>query len=92
MKRILTFTLFTFCISVLNAQLLTEDFNFSGAILGNNSWISAAATYTGPAISTGNGLTYTGFAGSTIGNAFVKSSPFAVKLEALPIVEPAKPV
>ncbi len=49
------------------AQLLTQDFNFSGA-LTSNGWIAHSGGGTN-AISTTTGLTYTGALGSGVGNA-----------------------
>jgi hypothetical protein len=68
MKGIITLLAFTLALTSVNAQLLTEDFNFTGVVLGTNSWITTG-TYTGPALSTTSGLTYAGFSGSGVGNA-----------------------
>ena len=68
MKRFITISFIWVLAQMSFAQnLLTEDFTFSGAILGSNSW-ATTGTYTGPALSTGAGLTYAGFSGSAIGN------------------------
>lgn len=69
MKRLFTFLSFLLFFTVAQAQLLVEDFNFSGGILNNNGWTATAATAATPALSTTNGLTYSGFIGSGIGNA-----------------------
>lgn len=69
MKRILSLISFSLLLTSLNAQLLVEDFDFTGGILGVNSWSATAASPGTPALSTGAGLTYTGFMGSGIGNA-----------------------
>src|SRR6478672_3294369 len=51
----------------LKAQLLTEDFTFSGN-LTSNGWTAHSAAGTTP-ISTTTGLTYSGLTGSGVGNA-----------------------
>jgi hypothetical protein len=72
MKKIFTKGLLLLCCvllssSLLKAQLLTEDFNFTGT-LTSNGWTAHSAGGTTP-ISTTTGLTYTGLAGSGVGNA-----------------------
>lgn len=52
---------------VLHAQLLSEDFSFSGN-LTDNGWTAHSAGGTTP-IATTSGLTYTGLNGSGVGNA-----------------------
>ncbi len=84
MKRLITIISFSLFFTALNAQLLTEDVTFSGAVLGNNTWISTAATYTGPAISTTAGLTYAGFNGSGIDNAIALTANGEDLTKALP--------
>jgi Secretion system C-terminal sorting domain len=69
MKRIFTLVFALFLFTSIKAQLLSEDFSFSGAILSQNGWSATAATPGTPALSTSAGLTYAGFMGSGIGNA-----------------------
>ena len=74
MKKLFTLLVAASAFSSINAQLLTEDFNYTGAVVSVNGWIGTAAAPVPPAapliaISTTTGLTYTGFDGSAVGNA-----------------------
>jgi hypothetical protein len=74
MKKLFTIILAALAFSSANAQLLTEDFNFTGPVVNVNNWIGTAATPVPPAaalipILTTSGLTTTGFDGSAIGSA-----------------------
>ena len=55
-----------------NADLLTEDFNFSGNLTANG-WSAHSGGGTNP-IATTNGLTYSGFPGSGVGNGALVQS------------------
>ncbi|MCE2846426.1 MAG: hypothetical protein LW707_05250, partial [Sphingobacteriales bacterium] len=65
-KALLVLMLSTLAINA-QAQLLTQDFNFSGALTSNG--FTAHSGGGTNALSTTTGLTYTGHAGSGIGNA-----------------------
>lgn len=67
MRKIFTLLSFSFLGYAASAQLLIEDFNFSGALTANG-WSAHSGAGTNP-ISTTTGLTYTGYANSGIGNA-----------------------
>lgn len=67
MKKIFTLFIFSFLGIAVNAQLLIEDFNFTGA-LNANGWSAHSGAGTNPP-STTTGLTYAGYAGSGVGNA-----------------------
>jgi hypothetical protein len=72
MKNIRNFLLFTFLLSAIlalqvNAQLLVEDFDFTGDLTANG-WTAHSGAGTNP-IATTTGLSYTGYASSGIGNA-----------------------
>jgi hypothetical protein len=74
MKKLFTIVLVALALNAANAQSLTEDFNFSGAVVNVNGWIGTAATPVPPAaalipILTTSGLTTSGFDGSAIGSA-----------------------
>ena len=70
MKRIATLIfIFAFAQMTFAQNLLVEDFNYSGGILGVNGWTATAVSPGTPALMTTTGLTYTGFSGSGIGNA-----------------------
>jgi hypothetical protein len=69
MKKLFTIVLVALAFSSTNAQLLTEDFAFSGAVIGVNGWVATASPTATPALSTTTGLTYSGFDGSGVGNA-----------------------
>jgi hypothetical protein len=65
MMKYLLVAVFIF-INTVSAQLLTEDFNFSGN-LTDNGWARHSGTT--DVIATTTGLTYTGYVGSGTGNA-----------------------
>src|SRR6218665_2274327 len=72
MKKIFTksFLIILFLLTglgALRAQLLTENFEFTGA-LTSNGWTAHSGAGTNP-ISTTAGLTYTGLLGTGVGNA-----------------------
>lgn len=68
MKKFFTLITAIGCFSSMaSAQLLVEDFNFSG-LLTSNGWAQTALE-AGDPISTTTGLTYPGYQGSGIGNA-----------------------
>ena len=70
MKRIATLIfIFAFAQMTFAQNLLVEDFNYLGGILGVNGWTATTLTPGTPALMTTTGLTYTGFSGSGIGNA-----------------------
>ena len=67
-RIILLLVVMLFSKSLLQAQLLiTQDFNFSGA-LSANGWTGHSGVGTNP-ITTTTGLTYTGLLGTAVGNA-----------------------
>lgn len=66
MKKIFTLLLSFFLYHLASAQLLVEDFNFSG-LLTDHGWTKHSGT--SEPISTTTGLVYSGYAGSGIGNA-----------------------
>jgi hypothetical protein len=67
MKKIFTLLFLLSGTLVASAQLLVEDFNYSGA-LNANGWITHSGAGTNP-ISTTTGLTFSGYGGSGVGNA-----------------------
>jgi len=67
MKKIYFFLLLALVSFNGFAQLLTEDFNYTGA-LTSNGWTGHSGVGTNP-LSTTTGLTYAGYPGSGIGNA-----------------------
>jgi endonuclease G len=77
MKIISTFLsvlfLSIFLNSTGNAQaLFTEDFNYSGAVLGTHGWVNLGGSTTAPLTVTGTtGLSYSTYAGSGVGGAVV---------------------
>ena len=69
MKKLTTLILTLAAVQMSFAQLLVEDFNFTGAVISVNGWNPTASPTATPAISTTTGLTYAGFDGNGIGNA-----------------------
>lgn len=67
MKRIFTLLLATALTFGANAQLLVDDFNYTG-LLTDNGW-SVTGTNVNDPISTTSGLTFAGYPGSGVGNA-----------------------
>jgi hypothetical protein len=71
MKNLFMFLFIFVCLTMLGStawgQLLVENFNFSG-LLTSNGWTAHSGGGTNP-ISTTTGLSYSGYAGSGIGNA-----------------------
>jgi hypothetical protein len=71
-KTTILLILFLFKMSISKAQLLAEDFNYTGN-LSANGWVSYES---GDALVTTSGLSFTGYAGSGTGNAaLVKRLP-----------------
>jgi len=58
-------------VNVSRGQLLTEDFSYASAstLVSQGGWLQTGATATNPITVTAFGLTYSGYAGSGIGNA-----------------------
>ena len=58
------------------SQLLTENFDYTaGSALTSNGWSQIGTSSTNPiSVGTSNGLTYTGYAGSGIGNAAIMTN------------------
>jgi hypothetical protein len=70
MKKIFTLILTTSFFLNGYSQILVEDFNYTaGQPLTDNGWTVTAANTTNPVSVTAPGLTFTGYAGSGIGNA-----------------------
>lgn len=71
MKKIFTLLASLLCFYLSYAQpVLVEDFNYtSGEALTSNNWTQISTVATNPISVTTPGLTYTGYAGSGIGNA-----------------------
>ncbi len=69
MKKLFTILVSLFVLTSLNAQLLTENFNYSGA-LTSNGWAAHSAGGTN-VISTGTGLIFANYSGSGVGNAAI---------------------
>ena len=68
MKQIFTLICLTTFTHVASAQLLSENFNFSGLITANG-WTAHSAGGTTPITTSGvTGLTYTGYVGSGVGS------------------------
>lgn len=67
MKKISTLVFLLTIGFAVNAQLLVENFDFTGALTANG-WSAHSGTGTNP-VSTTTGLTYTGYTGSGVGNA-----------------------
>ncbi|MBL7816209.1 MAG: T9SS type A sorting domain-containing protein [Saprospiraceae bacterium] len=69
MKKLFTLCSLLFLVfSSTNAQLLSENFNFTGA-LTSNGWTAHSAGGTNTINTSASGLSYTGYANSGIGNA-----------------------
>lgn len=66
MKKVLVLFVIVMFATVANAQVLTEDFNFSGQLSANGWDIHSGTTNF---ISTTTGLTYSGYLNSGIGDA-----------------------
>ncbi|MFA6455979.1 MAG: hypothetical protein WCW40_04085, partial [Bacteroidota bacterium] len=72
MRRILLSLFFFMMLAggTVSAQLLNEDFNYTtGQFLNANGWSAHSGSGTGPIAVSAAGLTYTGYAGSGVGNA-----------------------
>lgn len=67
-KATILLTLLGFIFTATKAQLLEENFSFSGALTANG-WSQVLTTATNPVTAGTAGLTYSGYGGSNIGNA-----------------------
>ena len=67
-KLYVSLTLLAFIFTAAKAQLLEENFSYTGPLTANG-WSQVLSTTTNPVTSGTTGLTYSGYGGSNIGNA-----------------------
>jgi hypothetical protein len=77
-KLYVSLTLLAFIFTAAKAQLLVENFSYTGgsAIVGQNAWASRYVAGTGgtAAFVSSTGLSYSGYSGSGVGNALTLAS------------------